>query len=228
MADPVFTWGELDSTQFTDNLNAAFAEAVHWKMNLFKVPYGKAGKSFVSELARLFKAFATSSALESVALKAATLMPILLLQKPARKSKAKDHITCLERRLDTWREGDLNELLREGRTIQQRISKTSPSFNNEQISRSFANLMFQGKTKAALRLLSEQSKGGVLHVDDPIETENGQRKVRDILLEKHPPCQPVHNDAIINDDTPDVQQAVNDRMLASVCYTVFIPALTQP
>ena len=102
MADPVFTWGELDSTQFTDILNAAFAEAVHWKTNLFKVPYGKAGKSFVSELAGLFKAFATSSALESVALKAATLMPILLLQKPARKSKAKDHITCLERRLDTW------------------------------------------------------------------------------------------------------------------------------
>ena len=66
-------------------------------MNLFKVPYGKAGKSFISELARLFKAFATSSALESVALRAATLMPILLLQKPARKSKVKDHITCLGR-----------------------------------------------------------------------------------------------------------------------------------
>lgn len=104
-------------------------------------------------------------------------MPILLLQKPARKSKAKDHITCLECRLDTWREGDLNELLREGRTIQQCISKTSPSFNNEQTSHSFANLMFQGKTKAALHLLSEQSKGGVLHLVDPIETENGQRKV---------------------------------------------------
>ena len=216
MADPVFTWGELDSTQFTDNLNAAFAEAVHWKMNLFKIPYGKAVKSFVSKLAGLFKAFATSSALESVALKAATLMPILLLQKPARKSKAKDHITCLERRLNTWREGDLNELLREGRTIQQRISKTSPSFNTEQTSRSFANLMFQGKTKAALRLLSEQSKGGVLHLDDPIETENGQRKVRDILLEKHPPCQPVHNDTIINDDTPDVHPVLFD--FSGCCY----------
>ena len=69
--------------------------------------------------------------------------------------------------------------------------------NNEQTSRSFANLMFQGKTKAALHLLSEQSKGGVLHLVDPIETENGQRKVRDILLEKHPPSQPVHNDAVI-------------------------------
>ena len=64
--------------------------------------------------------------------------------------------------------------------------------------------MFQGKTKAALRLLSEQSKGGVLHLVDPIETENGQRKVRDIHLEKHPQSQPVHNDAVINDDTPDV------------------------
>lgn len=97
MADPVFTWGEYDSTVFTTTLNIAYAEAVHWKMNLFKVPYGKAGKAFVSELARLFKAFATSSALESIALKAATLAPILLLQKPARKSKAKDHIICLER-----------------------------------------------------------------------------------------------------------------------------------
>ena len=62
---------------------------------------GKQASFFVSELARLFKAFATSSALESVALKAATLMPILLLQKPARKSKAKDHITYLEWQLET-------------------------------------------------------------------------------------------------------------------------------
>ena len=209
MADPVFTWGEQDSTQFTDTLNAAYAEAVHWKMNLFKFPYGKAGRSFVSELARLFKAFATSSALESVALRAATLMPILLLQKPARKSKVKDHITCLERRLKTWQEGELNELLREGRTIQQRISNASPAFNNDKISRSFAKMMFQGKTKAALRLLSEQNKGGVLHLDDPIETENGQRKVRDILLEKHPPCEPVHHDAIINDDPPDVHPQIS-------------------
>ena len=76
--------------------------------------------------------------------------------------------------------------------------------------------MFEGKTKAALRLLSEQSKGGVLHLDDPIETENGQRKVRDILLEKHPPCQPVHNDAIINDDTPDVHPVLLESLDAAV------------
>ena len=46
MADPVFTCGEHDATQFADTVNVAYAEAVHWKMNLFKVPYGKAGKFF--------------------------------------------------------------------------------------------------------------------------------------------------------------------------------------
>ena len=47
-------------------------------------------------------AFASASALESIALKAATVFPILLLQKPRRASKAKEHAACLERRLRSW------------------------------------------------------------------------------------------------------------------------------
>ena len=47
-----------------------------------------------------------------IALKAAILVPILLLQRPARKSKAKDHSTCLERQLNTWLMGDLDKLLK--------------------------------------------------------------------------------------------------------------------
>ena len=121
MADPLFTWGECDSVCFINKLNAAYKEAVHWRPNVFKVPYGKVGKCFASELARLFKAFATGSAMECIALKAAVLLPILLLQKPTRRSKAKVHSSCLERRLNTWLRGDLDELLKEGRTIQQCI-----------------------------------------------------------------------------------------------------------
>ena len=94
IVDPVFSWGEHEATQFIALLNTTYAEAIHWKINLFKIPYGAIGKSFVSELAWLFKAFAESSALESVALRAATIMPIMLLQKPAKKSKAKDHTKC--------------------------------------------------------------------------------------------------------------------------------------
>ena len=48
MANPVITWGEYGSERFTDILNAVYAEAMHWKMNFFKVPYGNVGKSFLS------------------------------------------------------------------------------------------------------------------------------------------------------------------------------------
>ena len=44
LADPMFTWGQYDSAQFIHTLNATFVEAVHRSPNLFKVPYGKAGK----------------------------------------------------------------------------------------------------------------------------------------------------------------------------------------
>ena len=51
----------------------------------------------MTELARLFQSYAEGSALESVPLKAAMVMPHLLLQKPSVSSKAKDHSSALSR-----------------------------------------------------------------------------------------------------------------------------------
>ena len=48
-----FTWGSYVSTAFINSLNAVNSEVVDWRPNLFKVPFDKAGKSFVSELARM-------------------------------------------------------------------------------------------------------------------------------------------------------------------------------
>ena len=61
------------------SLDEAYAEVVHWRRNTFLVPFRNAGKGFVSELGRLFRAYADGSALEAIALKACTVMPILLL-----------------------------------------------------------------------------------------------------------------------------------------------------
>ena len=119
MALPRFTWGELDSETFTQRLNHAYSTVVHWRRNIFSIPSGNAGAGFVTELSRLFRAYAVGSALESVALKAAMTMCALLLQKPSRSSKAKDHVACLERCMATCKAGDLNELLEEGLTIQR-------------------------------------------------------------------------------------------------------------
>lgn len=120
-----FTWGDSEPASFCQSLQDAYAEVVHWRMNLFTVPLGISGKSFVSELARLYEAFASCSALESIALMATIVLPILVLQKPHFKSKVKEHIACLERRLKCWKAGDIASLLSEGRILQQRLPKFS-------------------------------------------------------------------------------------------------------
>ena len=97
------------------------------------------------------------------------------------------HSVCLERRMKTWQEGDLCDLLLEGRTIQQRIPKPtheSHSKHQECFARSFTSLMFEGKTKAAIRLLTDDTKGGVLRLSDKVDSNH---TVRDVLSEKHPP-----------------------------------------
>ena len=99
LAPPQFTWGEQDPEVFIHSISVAFDEVVHWRMTIFSVPSGNAGKVLVSELSHLFRAYAEGSALKSIALKASTVMLALLLQKQHSSSKSRDHITCLERRL---------------------------------------------------------------------------------------------------------------------------------
>ena len=71
------------------------------------MPLGKAGKLFVTELARMYEAFAMGSAMESI------ILPILLLQRPHKRSNPKEHANCLERCLKFWMDGDLDALFRE-------------------------------------------------------------------------------------------------------------------
>ena len=135
---------------------------------------------------------------------AATVFPILLLQKPSKGSKAKDHIACLERRLVSWANGNLDDLVREGKAIQQRLPKFGTAKSNNNLARNFSNLMFMGKCKAALDLLSHNENGGILHLDDPADANSpNSPTVRDVLISKHPPSQPAHNSCIIPADPVD-------------------------
>ena len=44
----------------------------------------------------------------------------LLLQKLSKSSNAKDHLKAIERKLELWKQDDLNELLHETMTIQKK------------------------------------------------------------------------------------------------------------
>ena len=57
---------------------------------------------------------------QHVSIKAAFVLLAVGLQKPHKKSKAKDHQKCLANRLRLWKGGEIDQLLLEGRMIQHR------------------------------------------------------------------------------------------------------------
>ncbi len=77
---PTFMWGEKDAEPVISDISSAYSEVMGWKKHLFPIPMGKAGSSFISELAGLYRAYAEMSSLECIALKAAAIIPTLLLK----------------------------------------------------------------------------------------------------------------------------------------------------
>ena len=65
----------------------------------------------------------------------------------------------------------------------------------------FAKLMMEGKVKAALRHVSNQSRGGILHMDSQADL-NGSDTVREILKKMHPSGMPIVPSAITPPEEP--------------------------
>ena len=91
ISEPHFIWGTYSPADFSNMLTETYQEIVHWRRNLFSVPYGKSGKQFVAEIARLIRAYAERSCLESIAVSAVNVACVLLLQCPHPHSKPRDH-----------------------------------------------------------------------------------------------------------------------------------------
>ena len=83
-----FQWGSSSGPEFCDTVSYVYDEIVHWKRNLFQVPSGSSGKAFVLELSCLYQAYSDCSSLESIGLKACSVLIALTLQKPNRTSKS--------------------------------------------------------------------------------------------------------------------------------------------
>ena len=80
--------------------------------------------------------------------------------------------------------------------------------------------MFEGKTRAAMRLLTDQNKGGVLQLSDIIPSNNPHSTtVREILESKHPPSHPAQPDILLQPDNPVIHPVVFDSIDATVIRT---------
>ena len=156
-------WGALSAEEIITQSGRIYDEIIGWKNNLFNLPSGAAGKRFLRECTRLIEIWSEDrTPLSDIALKMLMCMPKLLLQKPFKKSKTKIHGQYLNKRLDLWENGLFDELLKENRSIQEKL-KNPPSTHDtpDHIAHVFARLMLHGKVHAALRLLDKKGDLGV-------------------------------------------------------------------
>lgn len=187
MSTTAFMWGTLEGLGVAHAIDQAYTVIVHWLRNLFQLPLGKAGKNFIREQTHLLSSYAEGNSLKHIGEKATMTMPALL--KPSIMSKAKDHAICLERRLQLWFTGDIDGLVWEGESIQQRLTHTTRHHNQQESqARAFACLLFEGKVHTAPCMLSQDHSTGMLNLDHLIESQS----VHYILKEKHPSAQPAN------------------------------------
>ena len=179
-----------------------------WPPNLFLVPFGKVGRDFLDELSRLAGLFSNKSDSRCWSLSAFTLAPLLLLQKPSRKSKDADHRKLLESRLTLWRAGDFDSLLREGRVIQKPLNYRPPS--KQLCDDKFISLMRQGRVSEATGWLdSARHTSGVKPCDSTVIDE---------LMGKHPPAQPASSRLAFQGPIPDISPVKFDQLCGDNIY----------
>ena len=148
-------WGEMKGLEIVSTIEKVFLVVARWRRNIFDLPTGKAGEEFIEELTQLYSHFNNGTEFESVALLMTSIIFPLLLQKPSRNSKSKDHLRVLEQRLAKWKAGKLDELLNEGKAIQRSFSKKKKTRSERKYKR-FISLMENGKVSSALRTIGSQ------------------------------------------------------------------------
>ena len=179
----------MKQAYFFDRVDAIYDEVVHYRKNLFTVPSGSAGKEFVKELTFWIKQFNENTDLIQISLKVFMLLIALILQKPSAKSKSKDHMKAVERRLQMWRNGEVDALLEEIRFIQKKFCSSTKPRDMEEISKVFTRMILQGKLTAALKFLDKETNAGVLSLSEDVLND---------LREKHPLSEPIAEGALLN------------------------------
>ena len=183
-----------------------------WRKNLFLLPSRKAGRKFIGEVSRLMSEWLHDSPLKDIEFKAIMAMPSLLLQKPSQKSKSKDHLRALERRLELWESGEVMELLKESDIIQKTMKVTNKTTSANEISKKFAREISKGNVHNAMKLLTNNMKNGVLPLNEKtleqLKQKHPQRRDADpqiMLPDKPEEIHPIKFDSI---DAENVRRAV--------------------
>ena len=93
-------WGSLiGEDTILSAIQTAYHEITSWEKNIFSLPRGKASTDFIKELTRIINLFVCKTRWERLALPLLHVFMPIMLQKPSKKSKAKDDLKFLSSRL---------------------------------------------------------------------------------------------------------------------------------
>ena len=207
---PTYKWGEYDNFSFEKSLNFIYEKIVFWRKNLFLLPTGGAGKWYIDEITRLINEWLSNSPLKSIAFKLIMIMPNLLLQKPSKNSKAKDHLAALERRRELWQKGHLKSLFEEAKTIQNTLPSLQKPKTQEELRKKFVKVMRKGNINAAIKLLTNSMQNGVV----PLSEETLQ-----LLKMKHPEEVPASPDILFKDEPVAIHPITFEKIDAELVRT---------
>ncbi len=204
-----FRWGDVTSDALCTDIENVYEELVNWQKNTFSPTSGHAGVDYVREHARLLRAYADRTPLERIALRAVMVMPSLLLQRPHAKAGSKECSVHLQRRLSLWKAGKIGELLDEAQAIQSRLLErdSRSGMTTAKLNRRFSQLIAKGNIHAAITLITEQGKGGVMPLT---------QQVCAALQEKHPAAQPADSIALISGEPPQVNPIIFEAVTGDV------------
>ena len=74
------------------------------------LPKGLRGEAYITEITRLINEWLIESPIRKYAMYTLHVMLGLILQKPLKSSKRKDHIAALKQRLEKWKNGEFLQL----------------------------------------------------------------------------------------------------------------------
>ena len=187
----------------------AYEEIVKWKRNIFKLPKGNNGKRFLDEMTKLINQWASTNDEDN--LKLLMILPSLLLQRTSKGVKARVNKDHLQRRLDMWDEKKIEDLVKEGKIVQSRFNVDNNGRVEEDMVKSFRNLMINGKVNAALRLLDKSSNKGILPMN---------RETIEQLHEKHPKGKPLYEELIMEGPINEVNPVIFDTIDADLVQKI--------
>ena len=105
----------------------------------------------------------------------------------------------MERRIDLWTKGKIDELLFEGETIQSRLRHINTPKSIGELSRKFTLLMEKGNVNGALKLLTSNISNGIPPLDE---------RTLSLLKQKHPESSELNEEVLLRGEKPPVHPVV--------------------